>query len=57
MHQLIVQIGSDKAFVERNMTNLGLIPIFNTPDQFAAFLKDDWVLAERIVKESAIEPQ
>ena len=57
LHQLIVQIGSDKAFVERNMTNLGLIPIFNTPDQFAVFLKDNWVLAERIVKESNVEPQ
>jgi tripartite-type tricarboxylate transporter receptor subunit TctC len=57
LHRLIVQIGSDKAFVDRNMTNLGLIPIFNTPDQFAAFLKDNWVLAERIVKDSGLEPQ
>ena len=57
LHQLIVQIGSDKAFVDRNMTNLGLIPIFNTPDQFAAFLKDNWVLAERIVRDSGLEPQ
>jgi tripartite-type tricarboxylate transporter receptor subunit TctC len=57
LHKIIVQIGSDKAFVERSMTNLGLIPIFNTPDQFAAFLKDNWVLAERIVKESNLEPQ
>lgn len=57
LNQLIVQIGSDKAFVERSMTNLGLIPIFNTPEQFAAFLKDNWVLAERIVKESNLEPQ
>ena len=57
LHQLIVQIGSDKAFVERNMTNLGLIPIFDTPAQFGAFLKDNWVLAERIVKESNLEPQ
>jgi tripartite-type tricarboxylate transporter receptor subunit TctC len=57
LNQLIVQIGSDKTFVERNMTNLGLIPIFNTPGEFAAFLKDNWVLAERIVKESDLEPQ
>ena len=52
LHELIAEIGSDKAFVERNMTNLGLIPIFNTPDQFAAFLKENWTVAERIVKES-----
>jgi hypothetical protein len=39
------------------MTNLGLIPIFNSPGEFAAFLKDNWVLAERIVKESDLEPQ
>jgi len=57
LHQVIVGIASDKAFVERAMTNLGLIPIFNTPEQFAAFLRENTQLAERIVKESGLEPQ
>ena len=57
LNQIIVEIASDKAFVEKNMVNLGLIPILDTPEQFAKYLKENWVLAERIVKESGLEPQ
>jgi tripartite-type tricarboxylate transporter receptor subunit TctC len=57
LRTLIVEIAGDKAFQDRNMMNLGLIPILNTPEQFAAYLKDNWVLAERIVKESGLVPQ
>lgn len=57
LHKVITEIASDKAFVERAMTNLGLIPIFNTPEQFGSFLKENYTVAERIVKESGIEPQ
>jgi tripartite-type tricarboxylate transporter receptor subunit TctC len=57
LNAIIVEIASDKAFVEKNMLNLGLIPILDTPEQFAKYLKENWVLAERIVKESGLEPQ
>ena len=57
LNQIIVEIASDKAFVEKNMVNLGLIPILDTPEQFAKYLKENWVLAERIVKETGLEPQ
>jgi tripartite-type tricarboxylate transporter receptor subunit TctC len=57
LRALIVEIAGDKAFQERNMMNLGLIPILDTPEQFAAYLKQNWVLAEQIVKESNLEPQ
>ncbi len=57
LNQILVEIASDKAFVEKNMLNLGLIPILDTPEQFTRYLKENWVLAERIVKESGLEPQ
>lgn len=57
LRALIFEIASDKAFVERNMTNLGLIPVLDTPAEFAAYLKDNWKLAEEIVKQSGLEPQ
>jgi tripartite-type tricarboxylate transporter receptor subunit TctC len=57
LHDLTVEIASDKAFIEKNLTNLGLIPILNSPAQFADYLKNNWVLAEQIVKESGLEPQ
>jgi tripartite-type tricarboxylate transporter receptor subunit TctC len=57
LRAIFVEIASDKAFQERNMINLGLIPILDTPEQFAAYLKGNWVLAEKIVKDSGLEPQ
>ena len=57
LRALIVEIAGDPAFVEKNLTNLGLIPVLDTPEQFAAYLRDNWALAERIVKESNLEPQ
>ena len=39
LHDIVVEIAGDKAFAERNMINLGLLPILDTPEQFAAFLE------------------
>jgi len=57
INKIMVEIAGDKAFAERNMINLGLVPILNTPEQFAAFLKENWVTAEQIVKAAGLEPQ
>jgi tripartite-type tricarboxylate transporter receptor subunit TctC len=55
LRETIVQIASDKEFIEKNMTNLGLIPIFNTPNEFAIYLTQTRAEAERIVSESKLE--
>ncbi len=39
------------------MIDVGLEPVFSTPEQFASFLKDDRAASARIVKESGMEPQ
>jgi tripartite-type tricarboxylate transporter receptor subunit TctC len=57
LHDVIVDIAGDKAFAEKNMINLGLQPILDTPEQFARFLSENRETAARIVKESGIEPQ
>jgi tripartite-type tricarboxylate transporter receptor subunit TctC len=57
LHDIVVEIAGDKAFAERNMISLGLIPILDSPEAFARYLKENWALAERIVKEAGIEPQ
>ena len=57
LHDIVVEIAGDKAFAERNMINLGLQPILDTPEQFASFLAQNRKTAARIVKESGLEPQ
>lgn len=57
LRDIIADISSDKAFAEKNMINLGLIPVMDTPDEFARYLVTNRQLAERIVKDSGLEPQ
>jgi hypothetical protein len=53
----VVAIASDPAFAEKNMVSLGLLPILDTPEAFARYLKDNRATAARIVKDSGLEPQ
>jgi tripartite-type tricarboxylate transporter receptor subunit TctC len=39
------------------MIEVGLEPVFSTPEEFASFLKEDRAASTRIVKESGMEPQ
>ena len=57
LREIVVAIASDPAFAEKNMLSLGLIPILDTPDEFARSLADNRATAARIVKESGLEAQ
>jgi tripartite-type tricarboxylate transporter receptor subunit TctC len=57
LHAEFVRIGNLPAFRQRNIVDLGLDPIFDTPEDFARYLKDNLGVAERIVKEAGLEPQ
>ena len=57
LREIVVAIASDPAFAEKNMLSLGLIPILDTPDEFARYLADNRATAARIVKESGLEAQ
>ena len=39
------------------MIDVALEPVFDTPEEFAAFLKADRAASARIVKEAGMEPQ
>jgi tripartite-type tricarboxylate transporter receptor subunit TctC len=50
-------IGSDPEFRQKRLIDVGLEPVFDTPEQFASFLKDDRALAAQLVHETGMEPQ
>lgn len=50
-------IGGDPEFRRKRMIDVGLEPVFDTPEQFATFLKDDRAASARLVRESGMEPQ
>jgi tripartite-type tricarboxylate transporter receptor subunit TctC len=53
----VASIVSDPAFRDRHLSQRSLVPAINTPDQFAAEIKKDRVVAEQVVKAAGLEPQ
>jgi len=53
----IAAIGNDPEFRRRRLIEMGLDPVFNTPEEFAAFLRQDRANAERVVRESGLQTQ
>src|SRR4051812_9506834 len=51
----IIRIVNQPEFMNRNLTERGLEPVLNTPEEFRAFLIADRVRAERIVKAAGLE--
>jgi tripartite-type tricarboxylate transporter receptor subunit TctC len=44
-------------FSARHLTARSLVPAANTPEQFAADMKRERVVAEKVVKDAGFEPQ
>ena len=53
----MARIGSEPEFRQKRLIDAGLEPVFDTPDEFAAFLKENRAAAGRIVKEAGLQPQ
>ncbi len=50
-------VGADPQFRQKRMINVGLEPVFDTPEEFDMFLKEDRAASARIVKEAGMGPQ
>ena len=50
-------VGSDPSFRDRNFVQRGIEPVLNTPDDFAAYLKEDRARAKRVVEQSGMKMQ
>jgi tripartite-type tricarboxylate transporter receptor subunit TctC len=53
----LTRIGGEAAFRQKRLIDVGLEPVFDTPEAFAAFLEQDRAASERIVREAGFEPQ
>ena len=52
----LAKIGADPSFRQRNLIDRALEPVYDTPEQFAEFLKADRAISGQIVKEAGIKP-
>jgi tripartite-type tricarboxylate transporter receptor subunit TctC len=53
----IARIGAEPEFRQKRLIEMGLEPVFDTPEDFAKFLADDRATSERVVNESGLQPQ
>lgn len=57
VQQTVREIASQPEFREKNLIQRGLVPIFDTPDQFKTSIGPDREAARRIFEASGIQPQ
>lgn len=57
VHQAVAEVVATPAFRDRHLTARSLVSAINTPAAFAQEIKDDRVMAEKVVKDSGLEPQ
>jgi tripartite-type tricarboxylate transporter receptor subunit TctC len=50
-------IGADPDFRQKRLIDMGLEPVFDTPEEFARFLKEDRAVSARLVRDAGMEPQ
>src|SRR6516162_8640164 len=55
LHADITRIGNEPAFRQKRITEIGLQPIFDTPEQFARYLKEQRTNAARLIEESGFQ--
>jgi tripartite-type tricarboxylate transporter receptor subunit TctC len=53
----VAAIVDDPTFRERHLSARSLVPAINTPERFAAEIRQDRALAEAVVKAAGLEPQ
>jgi tripartite-type tricarboxylate transporter receptor subunit TctC len=57
LHAEIVRVTGDPAWRQKNFIDRAIQPAVNTPEEFTAFIARERKIAERIVKESGVQPQ
>ena len=57
LHQEITAIGNDPAFRQKRLIDIGIFPVFDTPDQFGAYLKVQRAYGKKLIEESGFQPR
>jgi tripartite-type tricarboxylate transporter receptor subunit TctC len=55
LHQEISCIGNEPAFRQKRLIEIGIQPIFDAPEQFARYLKEQRANSERLIQDSGFQ--
>jgi tripartite-type tricarboxylate transporter receptor subunit TctC len=57
LHDEISRIGNEPSFRQKRLIDIGIQPVFDTPEQFARYLEEQRANAARLVRESGFQPR
>ena len=57
LHDEIVDIGNNPEFRKTRLIDIGVVPVFDTPEHLAAYLKEQRANGARLIKESGFQPR
>ncbi len=57
LHEAISRIGNEPGFRQKRLIDIGIQPVFDTPEQFARYLKEQRINAARLIAESGFQPR
>jgi tripartite-type tricarboxylate transporter receptor subunit TctC len=57
LHDEIAAIGNEPEFRQRRLIDIGIVPIFDTPEHFGEYIKDERAKSEKLVKDSGYQPR
>jgi tripartite-type tricarboxylate transporter receptor subunit TctC len=57
LHREIVAIGNEPGFRQKRLIDIGIVPVFDTPQQFGAYIKAQRENGRKLVRESGFQPR
>jgi tripartite-type tricarboxylate transporter receptor subunit TctC len=57
LHDEIVAIGNEPEFRQKRLIDIGIVPIFDTPAHFDAYVKEQRTKSEKLVRDSGFQPR
>jgi tripartite-type tricarboxylate transporter receptor subunit TctC len=57
LHAEISAIGNEPEFRKKRLTDLGIVPIFDTPEHLGKYLKEQRANGEKLIRESGFQPR
>jgi len=57
LHQEITAIGNQPDFRKSRLIDIGVVPVFDTPEHLASYLKEQRANGEKLIRESGFQPR
>jgi tripartite-type tricarboxylate transporter receptor subunit TctC len=57
LHEEITAIGNDPSFRQKRLIDIGIVPVFDTPEQFGAYILTQRANGKKLIEESGFQPR